>query len=291
MDIGTEILSPDDPTVLSPEVQRGLRKMRTDLDRFSPVEIDCLIRHGYAVARAKLVEQGQLPNPPEFSWNPVPSARDPRSGVADAIRQSRKRNWRLWSSSDWASWANLLAILALASAIVVPPYFRQRELTQRAGELVIDNERLTVIASDVLSEPSPVPPGVIDERSERIIRELKAEVQPLARALVRAAASEGIKIKVISGFRSIQEQEELYAQGRTKPGKIIIRTPRSVHNTGLSFDVGIFDGARYIPESPQYAVIGRLGKGLGLVWGGDWDIKDEPHFETPDAQIAFKALR
>jgi predicted acylesterase/phospholipase RssA len=48
----TEMVDPqDDPIALHPEVQRQLPNVRTDLDRFSQVEIYSLMRHGYCVGR------------------------------------------------------------------------------------------------------------------------------------------------------------------------------------------------------------------------------------------------
>ena len=41
----------DDPTALHPEVQRQVAHVRTDLDRFSMLEISSLVRHGYCVGR------------------------------------------------------------------------------------------------------------------------------------------------------------------------------------------------------------------------------------------------
>lgn len=41
----------DDPTALHPEVQRQVTNTRTDLDRFSDLEISGLVRHGYGVMR------------------------------------------------------------------------------------------------------------------------------------------------------------------------------------------------------------------------------------------------
>jgi predicted acylesterase/phospholipase RssA len=42
----------EDPTVLHPEVQRMAANIRTDLDRFTPLEISSLIQHGYCVGRS-----------------------------------------------------------------------------------------------------------------------------------------------------------------------------------------------------------------------------------------------
>ena len=47
-----DVVEPEeDPTALHPEMQRHLPNIRTDLDRFSPLEISSLIRHGYCVGR------------------------------------------------------------------------------------------------------------------------------------------------------------------------------------------------------------------------------------------------
>ena len=123
----------------------------------------------------------------------------------------------------------------------------------------------------------------IDSRSAKNIATLHEKLQPLAEALLEAAAREGITVKVIGGTRTHAEQNELYAQGRTRPGKVVTkaRGGESIHNFGLAFDVGVFskDGKAYIPESADYRRLGKLGKELGLIWGGDWRFVDEPHFE------------
>ncbi len=124
--------------------------------------------------------------------------------------------------------------------------------------------------------------GAVDARSEKTIATLQPEARPYARTLVQKAASVGIIIKVISGLRTYSEQDALYAQGRSKPGQRVTnaRGGYSNHNFGIAFDIGVFKGASYIPESPQYKVVGALGKEIGLEWGGNWKtIKDEPHFQ------------
>jgi peptidoglycan L-alanyl-D-glutamate endopeptidase CwlK len=134
--------------------------------------------------------------------------------------------------------------------------------------------------------PNAQPPGQladkVDDRSEKVIATLLPEVQPYARALVAKAAANGITIKVISGLRTYDEQNDLYAQGRTKPGKIVsnARGGYSNHNFGIAFDIGVFEGSKYLDESPKYKAVGALGTDLGLEWGGNWKtIQDEPHFQ------------
>lgn len=122
----------------------------------------------------------------------------------------------------------------------------------------------------------------VDARSESVIATLHPQVRPYARALVLKAKAAGITIKVISGLRTYAEQDALYAKGRIKPGPKVTnaRGGYSNHNFGIAFDVGVFDGTRYIPESSRYKAVGALGKELGLEWGGNWKtIQDQPHFQ------------
>lgn len=125
-----------------------------------------------------------------------------------------------------------------------------------------------------------------DPRSERAIATLLPEVQPLARALVQKAAAAGIRIRIISGLRTYAEQDALYAQGRTAPGSIVTnaRAGHSNHNFGIAFDIGVFEGNQYLPDSSKYKAVGALGMDLGLEWGGSWKtIVDQPHFQLRPA--------
>jgi peptidoglycan LD-endopeptidase CwlK len=126
----------------------------------------------------------------------------------------------------------------------------------------------------------------VDARSEKVIATLQPQLHPLARALVQKAARNGIQIKLISGLRTYAEQNALYAQGRTLPGRTVTnaRGGYSNHNFGIAFDVGVFEGTRYLGESPKYKAVGALGMELGLEWGGSWkSIVDEPHFQLRPA--------
>lgn len=144
-----------------------------------------------------------------------------------------------------------------------------------------------IIGPAVVVEPRPgeavpsVDRSVVDERSEKAIATLHPKVKPIARALVNEMMRRGVKIVVTSGTRTYEEQNELYAQGRTKPGKVVTnaRGGYSWHNFGIAFDITIFNGSQPVWESPKYKDVGEAGKKLGLEWGGDWRFKDEPHFQ------------
>ena len=128
--------------------------------------------------------------------------------------------------------------------------------------------------------------SICDPRSEANIATLLPAAARAAWALLARVndgrLGPGIVVKVIAGTRTYAEQEALYAQGRTAPGTIVTNAPAgySNHNFGIAFDVGIFNGALYLDDSPLYARVGQEGREMGLKWGGDWtSFPDKPHFQ------------
>ena len=139
-----------------------------------------------------------------------------------------------------------------------------------------------------MTDGTPVASNIdlVDPRSEKVISTLLPEVRPIARALVQKAALGGIRIKIISGFRTYAEQDALYAQGRTAAGDVVTNAKAgySNHNFGIAFDVGVFEGNTYLGESPKYKAVGVIGMDLGLEWGGNWKtLVDQPHFQLRPA--------
>jgi len=139
-----------------------------------------------------------------------------------------------------------------------------------------------IVKPSELLQESVIDP--VDSRSEKNITTLLAEVQPYARSLVHKAAAVGVTIKIISGLRTYEEQDTLYAQGRTiNKDKDIVTNAKggqSNHNFGIAFDIGVFEGTKYLKDSPKYKTVGILGVELGLEWGGNWKtIVDQPHFQ------------
>lgn len=155
----------------------------------------------------------------------------------------------------------------------------------RAGPRTWDAIYQRICGGKTNCDPVVAPPDSgdrVDERSEKAIATLQPEVRRFARALVQKAASMGITIKVISGLRTYAEQNALYAKGRTAAGSRVTnaRGGYSNHNFGIAFDIGVFQGGRYLPESPVYKAVGALGTEIGLEWGGNWKtFQDEPHFQ------------
>jgi peptidoglycan L-alanyl-D-glutamate endopeptidase CwlK len=125
--------------------------------------------------------------------------------------------------------------------------------------------------------------GSFDGRSEGNIQTLLPAAQRKAREFMKAVQDIGATVKIISGTRTFAEQDKLFRQGRDLPGPKVTnaRGGQSNHNFGVAWDIGIFQGGQYLPESPLYAQVSRRVKGLGLEWGGDWArFPDEPHFQV-----------
>jgi D-alanyl-D-alanine carboxypeptidase-like protein len=118
---------------------------------------------------------------------------------------------------------------------------------------------------------------------------LQPQVREKALAAFKQGGQEGLGIMVTSALRTFAEQAELFAQGRTKPGKGIVTNARpgqSYHNFGLAFDFVVMQGTKAIwnQNHPQWKRFVKIAKGHGLEWGGDWkNFPDYPHFQLASA--------
>ena len=126
----------------------------------------------------------------------------------------------------------------------------------------------------------------------RAISDLDPRLQSLFHKFEDAAKAAKIDFILTCTYRSGKEQDALYAQGRTKPGKKVTnaRAGQSKHNAtnsrGLpaakAFDIVVMVNGK--PEwntaNPLWPKIGAIGKKVGLDWGGSWPkLKDFAHFQ------------
>lgn len=120
----------------------------------------------------------------------------------------------------------------------------------------------------------------------------------LARVVKRAIALSRQDFSVLEGVRTQARQNELYAQGRTKPGNIVTWTRTSNHfkntKTGYGHAVDL------VPYPVDWNDLGKFDRisaamfeaamleGVKIRWGADWDQDgkprergetDNPHFE------------
>lgn len=98
---------------------------------------------------------------------------------------------------------------------------------------------------------------------------------------------------ITQGIRTAEEQNKLYQQGRTMPGKIVTNCDgyklKSNHQTksdglGHAGDIAVLVNNKITWEKKYYkevAISARiLMQKYNIEWGGDWkSFKDLPHFE------------
>jgi peptidoglycan LD-endopeptidase CwlK len=111
--------------------------------------------------------------------------------------------------------------------------------------------------------------------------------------LISRAFAASIPIIIVQGLRTIEYQNELYAQGRTKPGQIVTNAKGgySYHNFGLAVDFALlmpdsrtlsWDTNRDGDNDGQHdwMEVVNIAKSLGFEWGGDWaSFVDMPHLQ------------
>ena len=114
----------------------------------------------------------------------------------------------------------------------------------------------------------------------------------LVKVVMRAIEISEVDFTVMEGVRTLARQRELYAQGRTAPGKIVTWTMNSRHIEGKAVDL--------VPYPLNWNDLEKFDKikdamfqaareiDVNLRWGADWDGDgkyrekgeyDSPHFE------------
>lgn len=122
----------------------------------------------------------------------------------------------------------------------------------------------------------------------RDINALHPKLQALICDLKAECEVQGLKIGISECLRTAAEQDALFAKGRTAPGRIVTNargsTYSSMHQWGIAFDFYRNDGkGAYENGDNFFEKVGKIGRTLGLEWGGDWkSIVDLPHFQLSD---------
>ncbi|MGO4698430.1 M15 family metallopeptidase [Paenibacillus sp. 2TAB26] len=121
--------------------------------------------------------------------------------------------------------------------------------------------------------------------------------------LIAETSKAGITILVTDGFRSSEEQNAIYAKGRTTEGKVVtqVQGGHSYHNYGLAVDFALrtkkgeviwdmeYDGNKN--GRSDWMEVVEIAKRLGFSWGGDWkNFPDYPHLQM-DFGYSINKLR
>lgn len=127
--------------------------------------------------------------------------------------------------------------------------------------------------------------GSFDARTESNIITLTPQAQVLARKFLTVFKTAGIDVRIISGTRTYAEQDALYKIGRfgsTEAKVTNAKGGQSNHNFGIAWDIGLFEGGKYITTDIKYKKLALMVTSLGpqLEWGGNWKtFPDYPHYQ------------
>lgn len=112
------------------------------------------------------------------------------------------------------------------------------------------------------------------------------------------------KIRITQSLRTFQEQEQLYAIGRTKSGKKVTNAKpgQSIHNYGLAVDICLMiDGKTASWDTAKdwdndqvadWHECVKIFAKHGWEWGGNWKtFKDLPHFEKKSIKTKASEIK
>jgi hypothetical protein len=120
----------------------------------------------------------------------------------------------------------------------------------------------------------------------------------LIKVIKKAIMNTPVPFIITEGVRTLERQKELYAQGRTTWGQIVTncdgvknKSNHQLKEDGYGYAVDLYPcicgyvriHEQYIPEILQIIAehIKDMAQRLNIfiVWGGDWEMRDFPHFE------------
>ncbi|WP_028521953.1 M15 family metallopeptidase [Runella limosa] len=122
---------------------------------------------------------------------------------------------------------------------------------------------------------------------------VRAELTAILEQAEKALTGEW-KPRLTWTLRTFQEQNDLFAQGRTRPGRVVTwaRGGDSWHNYGLAVDICLvhisgkmvsFDSVADFDKDgvADWIEVVKIFKSFGWEWGGDWakPKTDLPHFQ------------
>jgi len=105
--------------------------------------------------------------------------------------------------------------------------------------------------------------------------------------LTQYAKMFSLEFIVTSFHRSLDQQQRLYAAGKSKCDGI---NKKSKHQDWLAIDICLIkDGECIWDRIAAYELLGARWKKLGGIWGGDWEsLNDIYHFQAGETSEWFQ---
>ena len=120
--------------------------------------------------------------------------------------------------------------------------------------------------------------------NSRNLNDLHPKVKKLCEEFISKCEDQNIDVLITSTYRDKESQDALYAQGRTKDGKIVTNAKggQSFHNYRVAFDfVPIVGGKACWSDNNLFIKCGEIGESIGLEWAGRWkgSMKEMAHMQ------------
>lgn len=126
----------------------------------------------------------------------------------------------------------------------------------------------------------------------RSLGDLHSAFRPFVDNWLAACDAAGLDILVTCTHRSLDEQQRLYEQGRTMPGKVVTNAKpgQSAHNFALAGGKPASLALDFVPlvngkpvwdgKHPHWTRAGELAESCGMEWAGRWKrFKELPHIQ------------
>lgn len=118
--------------------------------------------------------------------------------------------------------------------------------------------------------------------SKKSLDKLKGVNPKLVKLMKEAIKESPYDFMITEGLRSMERQQELFKQGKSK-------TLKSYHLTGNAVDIALIVNKEVNWDFALYREVARHIKkiakehGINITWGGDWtNFKDGPHFQIEE---------
>lgn len=130
------------------------------------------------------------------------------------------------------------------------------------------------------------------QRIQLLHPKLREEAAQIMEEVAQATSTPTSFCRITFTLRSFVEQQAIYDQGRTKPGKKVTNAKpgQSLHNYGVAIDIAwVLNGKDASwdvkkdwdgDKQADWMEVVAIFRKHGWEWGGDWrTFKDMPHFQ------------
>ncbi len=181
------------------------------------------------------------------------------------LKQKRRRIRKSLSPEEKIMGIGFLLLLILLGTTGLNSIFREREETS----MMDYNDSMQRIES---------------------IEELDDKTKEACQLFLKIAKDEGLKVKITETYRTKERQEYLYAQGRTRPGKIVTWTLKSKHMERNAFDIAKDEPGHEYDDLEFFRKAAEIGERIGLEAGYYWTDgqQDMPHYQmNPLSRVKY----